>query len=505
MPTIAVAQDSSAIDPSVISAIEEFVQSEMSASRIPGVALSIVQGGETVHAAGFGSAGNGRDVTSTTVFPMGSIIKSFTAIAVLQLVETGDIDLDAPVQEYLPNFHVDNEIVSAQITVRHLLNQTSGLSRTTGNKPLVEHRAMTIDEVVSDLRSEKLNRSVGETYEYSNANFVVAASIVQEVSGIPFGNYLQTRILEPLGMVDSDATGADAARLELTAQYRYWFGITVEMKDAVLPERMPGEYLISTAEDMGRYLSFYLDDGSTVGGTAQILEPASIAMMLEPATNQATRQLLSTEFTFQYGMGWFAGRFGEVEDARWHLGELPAFNSWMVLIPERDLGLVVMINAGNQIEIASANEVFSRIPIGVANLLSGDQPPAGSSITRFYAVFNTVVLAFVALQVLSLVRLVRKQIGDVEGFGMVRFVTPLIWEIGLGVLILAGWPLVIQTGWRGSWMSFPDLTIVLIVVAVIFLGTALIRMRKLWLLVRWRQPSYSARAGTQIPAQGLSH
>ena len=112
-------------------AIDEFIEKEMQAQRIPGLAVGIVHGDQIVHLKGFGIADpSGRAVTPQTPFLIFSSTKSFTALAIMQLVEAGKIELDAPVQRYLPWFRVADENASAHITVRHLLNQTSGLPDT---------------------------------------------------------------------------------------------------------------------------------------------------------------------------------------------------------------------------------------------------------------------------------------------------------------------------------------------------------------------------------------
>jgi CubicO group peptidase (beta-lactamase class C family) len=109
-------------------AIDKYLEGQMAALRIPGLALGIVQGKQIVHLKGYGVAdASGRLVTPQTPFLLNSISKSFVALAVMQLVEQGKIELDAPVQRYLPWFRVADASASAQITMRHLLNHTSGL------------------------------------------------------------------------------------------------------------------------------------------------------------------------------------------------------------------------------------------------------------------------------------------------------------------------------------------------------------------------------------------
>jgi CubicO group peptidase (beta-lactamase class C family) len=109
-------------------AIDDYIEQEMREQRIPGLALGITQGNQVVHLKGFGMADpSGRAVTPQTPFLIFSSSKSFAALAIMQLVEAGRVALDAPVQRYLPWFQVTDPAASAQITVRQLLNHTSGL------------------------------------------------------------------------------------------------------------------------------------------------------------------------------------------------------------------------------------------------------------------------------------------------------------------------------------------------------------------------------------------
>src|SRR5512147_865422 len=117
-------------------AIDHYIEQQMQHLHIPGAALAIVEGDQIVHLRGFGLAcPNGAAPTPQTPFFIGSLTKSFTALAVMQLVEAGKVELDAPVQRYLPWFRVADLQASSQMTVRHLLNQTSGLPMSAGMNP----------------------------------------------------------------------------------------------------------------------------------------------------------------------------------------------------------------------------------------------------------------------------------------------------------------------------------------------------------------------------------
>ena len=159
-----------------LAAIDAFVEAQMDRHRIPGLALAITKGDRIVHLQGYGSAGDGRPVTPQTPFHIGSISKSFTALAVMQLVEQGEVDLDAPVRAYLPWFQVADEGASQAITVRHLLHQTSGLAEETYMADLPADA--TLERAVRDLRRAEPVDPPGTSFHYFNQNYADRKSVV---------------------------------------------------------------------------------------------------------------------------------------------------------------------------------------------------------------------------------------------------------------------------------------------------------------------------------------
>lgn len=144
----------------------------------------------------------------------------------------------------------------------------------------------------------------------------------------------------------------------------------------------PAGYLTASVEDMGRYLLMLLADGR--GSAGPVLSPQAARATLAPGSPPARVQLLSASFDSRYAEGWFVGPFGAVEDARWHLGSLQSFAAWMVLLPRTRQAVVVLMNANCELPVWQVNAAFSRIPIGIVNLLAGRQPPAGISLADAY-------------------------------------------------------------------------------------------------------------------------
>src|SRR5215472_10333645 len=235
-----------------VASIDAFVSSEMRANRIPGLSLGIVHGTQIVHLQGFGAADErGRMVTPQTPFILGSTSKSFTALAIMQLVEAGKVELDAPVQRYLPWFRVADTKASARITVRQLLNQTSGIPANSENEQkegFLGTGNETLEQYVRGLKTLALDRPVGASFEYANTNYSVLGLIVQVVSGQSYESYIQQHIFAPLQMSHSFASERSAQRDGLAQGYQLRFGFPVPTAQPYLRDMLPAGYLISTAQ-----------------------------------------------------------------------------------------------------------------------------------------------------------------------------------------------------------------------------------------------------------------
>jgi CubicO group peptidase (beta-lactamase class C family) len=366
--------------------IDAFVAEQSADSGIPGVAIAVLQDGRAPHVRGFGNDGRGHAISADTPFPIGSLTKSFTALLVRQAIDAGQLDADAPVQRYLPWFRVADAQASSRITLRHLLNQTSGLSRADGIAPLLRGNRASIDELARGMDSVSLNRPVGERFEYSNLNYVLLGAVLQAVTGQAWDVLARERVLQPLAMTHSH-TDHDSARHDgMTALHRMWFGLPVAQETQLPPGFASTGSLIASAADMARYMQMLLAEGAAPGG--RVVSTQGVAQLLAPASPPDRSTLLSTDFRFRYGEGWFIGPFGAATDARWHLGSLASFAAWMLLLPDSRQAVVVLINANTELPFGEVNAVMSRLPIGIVNLLRGQPAPQGTSLRRAYLPFN---------------------------------------------------------------------------------------------------------------------
>jgi CubicO group peptidase (beta-lactamase class C family) len=348
-------------------AIDAYVEGQMRRLHIPGVSLAIVEGNQIVHLRGFGRARPGGEAPSPeTPFFIGSCTKSFTALAVMQLVEAGKVELDAPVQRYLPWFRVADPQASAQMTVRHLLNQTSGLPVLPSEAALADFDDSpdATERLVRALSTLKLTRPVGSKFEYSNTNYNVLGLIVEAASGKSYSDYIQQHIFDPLEMRHSYTSKAAAQRDGLAVGYRYWFGVPIPVPDLSIPTgSLPSGQLISSAEDMAHYLVAYLNGGRYCG--TQILSQAGTD---ELTRGEAEWKEMGSLIGY-YGMGWVDQKFGENRIVS-HGGTVPDFGAFMALLPEQKKGIVLLFNANH----AMMKMTLDDVGLSAARRLTGETP-----------------------------------------------------------------------------------------------------------------------------------
>jgi CubicO group peptidase (beta-lactamase class C family) len=328
----------------------------MTEYRVPGLALAVVEGNKVVYLKGYGIADpTGRQVTPQTPFYLASVTKSFTAIAVMQLVEAGRLDLDVPVKSYIPWFLLKDGAAgshaSDRITLRHLLHHISGIAKSTGEiaLPVNYDNPDALELQVRSFASVPLAHEPGNSFEYANANYQIAGLVVQIVSGRSIEDVFKEQIFKPLKMVHSHTSPATARADGLATGYRWWFEYPIAFPQQPFPRGcFPSGFCISTAEDLGHYLIAQMNNGRYQEAAVLSLEYVSI--MHKPGLNN-------------YGMGWFIGQDKEIE----HGGQLECFGSHLYIDTKNQRGIALLFNVNRG---EGSGHLYLLAP-AIAKLLAG--------------------------------------------------------------------------------------------------------------------------------------
>ncbi|MBN1935038.1 MAG: beta-lactamase family protein [Anaerolineae bacterium] len=309
---------------------------------IPGLGIGIVQDDEIIYAQGFGvqSLDTGVPVTPDSIFCVASIAKCFVATAVMQLVEQGSIELDAPPVQYLPYFKLDDARCT-QITIRQILSHTSGMPDMEDDEydALVSHPETddgAAERYVRSLSGRKLVAAPGEQFRYSNIAYNVLGDLIAKVSGQTFETYMKEHILLPAGMSSSTFLLTEVDRRRLAVPHLRTPGMRVNPVYPYHRADAPASFLHSTMVDMCHWGMACLNRGSYHGG--RFLTPASYELMWTPAARWGYPPLYE-----DMGLGWTLGHVDRVKTVS-HGGMGFGWTDFFTILPEKRRAAVILCN-----------------------------------------------------------------------------------------------------------------------------------------------------------------
>lgn len=313
---------------------DEFFAKHMQELEIPGLAFILVKDGEILLAKGYGYASVEDEIAidpHRTVFRIGSISKPFVALAVMLLVEQGLLELDQDVNHYLNAFQITYPYPES-VTLGHLLTHTSGIQDPAYVSNTDAFSRQPLGEYLAD-HLPPISTPPGEQFAYSNHGYALAAYIVEEVTGIPFYEYVQENILQPLSMDDSRYLLAPPAP-DVLAQGYTLEGDTYIQEPLDYDHDYPGGAIVSTATDMAKFISALLNGGCT--SEVCILEEHTLAEM-QIVRFQSPYENIGQTY------GFIEGNLNG-ERILGHTGAIRGFGSCMELFPEYGVGYFLSFN-----------------------------------------------------------------------------------------------------------------------------------------------------------------
>ena len=338
---------------------DQRVEALRQASETPGIAIAIVEDGKTVLAKGYGvrKMGGNEPVDANTIFMTGSTGKAVTVAALATLVDAGKLGWDDKVVDRLPGFQMYDSWVTREMTIRDLLTHRSGLGLGAGDLLFVPRSKRTRADIVDRLKYIKPATSFRSGYAYDNILYTVAGAVIEAVSGQSYESYVRDHVYRPAGLLT--ATSDEPSRLG-TANRAFPHGRIGGSVRGLAPQQLldetdqlggastPAGLLAMSANDLAKWLTIQLSHGKTADG-GRLFSEASSAAMWNPETIEPVGPVPpgfeATKPMFKaYALGWEVSEYGGAKIIS-HSGGVFGFITMVVLIPEKNVGFAITMNA----------------------------------------------------------------------------------------------------------------------------------------------------------------
>jgi CubicO group peptidase (beta-lactamase class C family) len=323
-----------------------FLDTEMKRWEVPGMGIGIIKGGRILLSDGFGYRDLEKKlpVTPNTLFAIGSASKAFTAMDVQLLVDEGKVEWDKPVQTYLPDFKLKDEVATARMTVRDLVCHRSGLPR---HDAIWYGTSLTRQDIYNRLRYLDFTADLRSAFQYNNLMFLTAGYMVGRLTNSSWEEFTRRRIFEPLGMTSSNFSVGDSNKsADYSLPYEKKEGKVVEVPFRDIDSIGPAGSINSNVNDMLKWVEFQVNKGKV--GDKQVVSEAGQREVYTPAMFMRQPMLSlqpDKQAVMSYGLGWF------IETYRGHMvvhhgGSIDGFYFLNAFLPNDNLGVVVLSNLG---------------------------------------------------------------------------------------------------------------------------------------------------------------
>lgn len=362
--------------------IDQLVEKLMHKGKIPGLSLVVIRDGQPViRNYGYADESKLHPVGANTLFQLGSCSKAFTALAFLKLVKDHHIDLSAPVTDFIPWFRASYKDSPAPITLRQVLHHTSGIPWQTIGLIPEDNRPDALEKTIRNISGVALRHGPGKRYEYATVNYDILALVIEKVARQPFEAYVQTQVLQELGLINT-TIGYPADSSRMATGYKISFFKARPYAAPVYKGNNAAGYFISNADDMSRWLQFQLG-----------LLPSGLQSLAD-STHQRD-ETVAPHGVDSYGMGWEVSLRGDGQIM--HGGLNPNFTAFVAFRPRQKTGLVILANSNSEYTAAIGNRVM-KLLMGEEIIKEPDPGDGGdaifSTISIILVVYCLAALAF---------------------------------------------------------------------------------------------------------------
>lgn len=345
--------------PDELAGLDEYIERGMQDWDIPGLAIAVVKDDELIYAEGFGvkRLGEGDPVDENTLFGVASTTKAMTAAQLGMLVDEGRLDWDDPVTDYLPWFRLSEPWVTRNVTIRDLLTHQVGVGRLTGNR-LRFMPSRERNDMLRFIEHHEFEQPFRSEYVYSNVMYTVAGQVVEAVTGQSWDAFMHERLFQPLGMETSNTSIHDFSEGDNTA----WPHQEINGEVQPIPRRDfdvvgPSASVNTSVKEMAQWMRLNLGEPGVYEGerllSEQVMQDKHSAQVSLSRSNPSGAPITG------YGLGW------RLSDYRGYLtyqhgGAADGMNTSLALVPDKNLGVVVVSNTFNNLRSALVNRVIDR-------------------------------------------------------------------------------------------------------------------------------------------------
>lgn len=340
--------------------LTEFIEEGREQWGIPGMAVGIVHNDQLIFAEGFGVIGLEQPdpIDEHTLFGVASTTKAMTAAAIALLVDEGKVDWDDRVIEHLPYFRLSDPWVTHEVRIRDLLSHQVGVGRMTGNQirymPTADR-----ETIIRQMRHHEFEAPFRSRYVYSNVMYSVAGEVVAAVSGQSWDDFITERLFKPLSMNRSNTsiTQFSDSDTNIARPHQYIDGEIVPIARRNFDNVGPSASVNTSISDMAQWIRLQLGEPGVYEGK-RLLSDSVMREMHQPQVSLARGD--RNEPLRAYGLGWSLGEYRDFATSS-HGGATDGFNTSLTLVPQLDLGIVVITNTFDGYRSAVVNEIVDRI------------------------------------------------------------------------------------------------------------------------------------------------
>lgn len=312
--------------------IEKIIEKNMTEGNIPGLSITLVKDDKTVYQRGFGYADIKEEklVTSQSLFELASNSKAFTALALLNLEESGQINLSDSVTKYIPWLKVKYQGKEIPITIEQTLHQTTGIPPSTINLIPISNENSALEETVRTLVGIELDSRPGEMFQYATINYDILGLIIEKVTGNTYENYIDETLLKPMELNNTYLFRNKAINDRIASGYKIAFLKPRLYEAPIYRGNKPAGYIISSGEDMAKWLKIQMDTKDDLNFDKDIIKKS----------HEANRVVDALGNDVLYAGGWFL----ESNEQITHDGMNPNYSSNITFNNKDKIGVAVLSN-----------------------------------------------------------------------------------------------------------------------------------------------------------------